>query len=79
MELAELPIGIYTVGALTDLPDRLLILAAFSDAQQTVRQAGSLTEEVAVSTGTQPNKDKVKLLGYPLTWISKKYVIQIFC
>ena len=34
VELAEIPIGIFTVVALTALPDRLLILLAFSDAQQ---------------------------------------------
>ena len=34
VELAKIPIGICTVGALTALPDHLLILLAFSDAQQ---------------------------------------------
>ena len=34
VELAEILIGICTVGALTALPDHPLILLAFSDAQQ---------------------------------------------
>ena len=34
VELAEILIGICTVGALTALPYHLLILLAFSDAQQ---------------------------------------------
>ena len=34
VELAKIPIGICSVGAVTDLPDHLLILLAFSDAQQ---------------------------------------------
>ena len=33
VELAKIPIGICTVGAMTALPDLLLILLAFSDAQ----------------------------------------------
>ena len=34
VEIAGILIKIYTVGALTALPDHLLILFAFSDAQQ---------------------------------------------
>ena len=34
VEVAEIPIGICTVGALTALSEHLLILLAFSDAQQ---------------------------------------------
>ena len=34
VELAEIPIRICTFGALTALPDHLLIVFAFSDAQQ---------------------------------------------
>ena len=41
VELAGIPIGICTVGTLTALPDYLLTLLAFSDAQQVQQQGGS--------------------------------------